>query len=898
MEIRKIGIILFFSGMISCATQTSNLSTSNTANDLFIVDCLLPGQVRKLGQLATYVTARRAIKTSAGDCEIRGGEYVAYDRANYLTALNIWMPKAQSGDPQAQNYVGEIYEKGLGIQPDYEMAYLWYKKAAKQGDSKAQMNLGFLYERGLGVEKNKAIAMEWYGRSSGLGELNIPYATTLSSEQDSNEISTELKLLKSDLKNSRAEAEILKNKLLEMQDALTSSKSKLVLLQQDFSQVNSKINDESNASGDFQKIAILKQTLNKKTQEIEYQKSSVESLENEYNKKIEVLTEKLADTKKRTEQIVTELKKENNDAVQSQVALLETETKLAETEKRLLEAHDLSGQRFKELSTIKQNSGINNESLQQAKNKLEIIQQQVLDYKKEKINNQQTIARLQTENQQIKKVEQDIKRQMLSDKLSEKKTTELSYKLQQQEQLAAQTQHDLLRTQNKLNQTEQEQSRLVSLSEKQLEKVEQEKLLLASQVASDKELKQKYIQDISNKTKQVDELRNKLIAEKKRYESRIKKLQQSVKVELTTDKPKIEIIAPPFVLTRGKPTVTLRSVVSQCEIIGKIIAPAGLLSLSINDKKNAINERGVFKTDIKMLGNKTPVQVVAVDNNGAKSSLSFVLSMEGAIKRSKNTQTTNDVKSEKNWESLNFGKYHALIIANNDYQKVPKLETPEADGRAVEKVLRTQYGFKTKLLLNGTRYQILSELNKFRAKLTEEDNLLIYYAGHGELDQVNMRGHWLPVDADGDNTANWISTVAITDVLNAMSVKHIMVVSDSCYSGAMTRSSLARLDAGVSNRQRNDWLKAMLKTRSRTVLTSGGLKPVMDGGGGKHSVFANAFIKALENNDKLLEGQALYRRVSNNIVAIAADYGIEQVPEYAPIRHAGHESGEFFFVPE
>jgi hypothetical protein len=71
----------------------------------------------------------------------------------------------------------------------------------------------------------------------------------------------------------------------------------------------------------------------------------------------------------------------------------------------------------------------------------------------------------------------------------------------------------------------------------------------------------------------------------------------------------------------------------------------------------------------------------------------------------------------------------------------------------------------------------------------------------------------------------------------------------------------------------------------------------MDGGGGQHSVFANAFIKALNGNDTLLEGQTLYRRVSTGIVAIAAEYGIEQVPEYAPIRHAGHESGEFFFVP-
>jgi len=238
-----------------------------------------------------------------------------------------------------------------------------------------------------------------------------------------------------------------------------------------------------------------------------------------------------------------------------------------------------------------------------------------------------------------------------------------------------------------------------------------------------------------------------------------------------------------------------------------------------------------------------------------------------------------------------------MIIGNNNYQKVPKLDTPETDAKVIDEVLRSKYGFRTKLLLNATRYQILSELNKLRAKLTENDNLLIYYAGHGELDKVNMRGHWLPVDADGDNSANWISTIAITDILNAMSVKHVMVVSDSCYSGAMTRSSLARLEVGVSAKQRLDWLKAMLKTRSRTVLTSGGLKPVMDGGGGQHSVFAKAFINTLQKNQSLLEGQDLYRNVSAGIVSIASEYGIEQVPEYAPIRHAGHESGEFFFVP-
>ena len=56
-----------------------------------VVDCLLPGQVRRIGTKVTYLSQRRPAKTSAGDCEVRGGEYVAYDRADYKSALNVWM---------------------------------------------------------------------------------------------------------------------------------------------------------------------------------------------------------------------------------------------------------------------------------------------------------------------------------------------------------------------------------------------------------------------------------------------------------------------------------------------------------------------------------------------------------------------------------------------------------------------------------------------------------------------------------------------------------------------------------------------------------------------------------------------------------------------------------------
>ena len=807
MKTKIITVTFVCSVLFSCANQNGNsyLTTADQAEDLLIVDCLLPAQVRQLGQIATYLTARRAVKASAAECAVRGGEYVAYSKATYSTALKIWLPKAQAGNPQAQNYVGEIYDKGLGIEPDYEMAQVWYKKAARQGDSKAQMNLGYLYEKGLGVQKNQATAMEWYAKSSKLFKENIPYATSLASAQESNPLSAELKLLKSSLKNSQAEAKNLKGKLTRVQSSLLADKERLALLQRDFITVQKKIQNESGKVQNGQETSLLKQSLIDKTLEIKQQKVSIGGLEKQYNKKITALTEKLAESQKRAGQIIAELSKKNNNTGKSQIALLKMEAKLAETEKRLLEVNELSHQRLTELDKVRQTAETGSKSLQLAEQRLKQIQQ----YKREKS-------------------------------------------------------------------------------------------LLSAQLKSGEELKDKFSLQITDKTNEIDKLKSKLIAERLQYEKEISALKQNVKAEevAAAEKPIIEIIDPPFVLTRGVPMVTLRSVVKQREIVGKVKAPAGLLLLTVNDLKRQVGDKGLFKTPIKLFGKETPIQVVAIDKNGKKASLNFVLSMEKAIQRAANPPAAPIVKPKKNWEQLNFGNYHALIIANNDYQKVPKLETPVLDGQTIEKILRTQYGFKTNLLLNGTRYQTLSELNKLRASLTEDDNLLIYYAGHGELDKVNMRGHWLPIDADSDNTANWISTVAITDILNSMSAQHVMVVSDSCYSGAMTRSSLARLDAGVTHKQRNDWLKAMLKARSRTVLTSGGLQPVMDGGGGQHSVFAKAFIDALKGNSQLLEGQALYREVANNIIAIASDYGIEQVPEYAPIRHAGHEAGEFFFIPQ
>src|SRR5580658_6195876 len=112
------------------------------AEDLLVVDCLLPGQIRRLGAQATFMSARRPIRTTQADCQIRGGEYVAEDRANYQTALKVWRDSADAGDPEAMNYVGEIYLKGLGIDPNYALAMTWFKQSADKGNNRAKINLG------------------------------------------------------------------------------------------------------------------------------------------------------------------------------------------------------------------------------------------------------------------------------------------------------------------------------------------------------------------------------------------------------------------------------------------------------------------------------------------------------------------------------------------------------------------------------------------------------------------------------------------------------------------------------------------------------------------------------------------------------------------------------------
>jgi len=663
-----LGCAVFsLSVLLACTPKNITMlkaeGTEEDADKLLIVDCLLPGQIKRLGAGSTYVTPRRPAKLTALDCEARGGEYVAYDQANSATALKVWLPNAQEGNMVAQTYVGEIYEKGFGIEPDYQLAAAWYKKAAAQGYARAKLNLGYLYEKGLGVEQDLKMALALYREASGLSDTDMEFESYVDSET-----------------------------------------------------ISSSIND------------------------------------------VRALKTELAD------------KKEKMDSVSQQMS--ETQAQLEEEKQRLQQA------------------------------------EQALQQEKVELEKQKQLA--SADKQQLAKKEQQLKAR-----------------------------------------------------EAELEKRIEENRLIAQQTSEVQQAADVQIQAPSPVAK------------------------------ISIAGPSIQLVNPQLISMRGISVVNVRPGTKTREIVGSINAPAGLQTLSIDGKQQTVNDKGLFRVLLPVTAKRKSVKIIAVDTQGKRAEIEFEL-VESAQPKPL-TVAAPTVKSEE--VTGTFGNFHAIIIGNNNYTQYPQLKTAVNDAKSVAEVLANKYGFKTTTLINANRFMILATLNRLSKTLDEKDNLLVYYAGHGELAKNKDVGYWLPVDADRNDKRKWIPNAAISDVIGSIPAKRVLVVADSCYSGSLTRSSLAQLDSGVAEVERLTWLRAMAKSRARLALTSGGLKPVADIGGGEHSLFANALLSILDNNNDILEGQRLYQQVFAQVTLGAENLNIEQEPLYAPIRHAGHESGEFFFLP-
>jgi uncharacterized caspase-like protein len=229
----------------------------------------------------------------------------------------------------------------------------------------------------------------------------------------------------------------------------------------------------------------------------------------------------------------------------------------------------------------------------------------------------------------------------------------------------------------------------------------------------------------------------------------------------------------------------------------------------------------------------------------------------------------------------------AVLVGNNAYAApIPSLDTPIADVTRIAEVLRSRFGFETRIVKDAGKAKIIEALNAVAAEARADDSVLLFYAGHGYLLEEVKMGYWIPVDASVKTAQGWISNSDISKLLAAIRARQLILVSDSCYSGSLTREQKFTAGKELDPEQ-------ILKQRSVLVLSSGDDEPVSDEGKEGHSIFAWNLLKTLQNTGSLTPGARIWSAVRTGV---SSEY--PQQPQYGAVVSAGHtEGGDFLFQP-
>ncbi|HIJ83585.1 MAG TPA: caspase family protein, partial [Magnetococcales bacterium] len=207
--------------------------------------------------------------------------------------------------------------------------------------------------------------------------------------------------------------------------------------------------------------------------------------------------------------------------------------------------------------------------------------------------------------------------------------------------------------------------------------------------------------------------------------------------------------------------------------------------------------------------------------------------------------------SRRSFPELTSQKVAVLIGINGYPAPVPNLGTAINDVHAVGDKLGS-FGYQAIVLENSGFSDIIGTFKKLAEKIKPGQELIVYFAGHGYYREETATGYWIPGDVDVASSDKWISTRQISDFLGKIPASRIMVISDSCYSGSLTREYAFSAESdGLS-------VPEISKRRAVMMLSSGGEEPVMDGGGDGHSVFARNLLSSLGDGSKVRTGFDLF----------------------------------------
>lgn len=332
--------------------------------------------------------------------------------------------------------------------------------------------------------------------------------------------------------------------------------------------------------------------------------------------------------------------------------------------------------------------------------------------------------------------------------------------------------------------------------------------------------------------------------------------------------PEIKIISPAI-----KKGTKYKSSVSEINLIGKATDENGVSSVIVNSEIKEVSKAGVFTARLMLEPGDNEITVIAMDNKDNYLESKFI------IEYSSQKLTLDD--KVNNEES----KYYGLFIGINNYEdpSVPYLDNPIQDAQKLFDLLTTEYTFNKEniqFIKNAKREDIINSLDELARKVTPEDNLLIFYAGHGWWDKDANIGYWLPSDAQQNSKAAWFGNSRLVDYLKAIKSKHTLLIADACFGGAIFKTRTAFPDAQKA-------INKLYELPSRKAMTSGTLTEVPD-----RSAFIRFLVERLtENTEKYLSSEQLF-----SSFRIAVINNSDVIPQYGEIRNVGDQGGDFIFI--
>jgi formylglycine-generating enzyme required for sulfatase activity len=238
-------------------------------------------------------------------------------------------------------------------------------------------------------------------------------------------------------------------------------------------------------------------------------------------------------------------------------------------------------------------------------------------------------------------------------------------------------------------------------------------------------------------------------------------------------------------------------------------------------------------------------------------------------------------------QTAKTGKNYLLAIGINDYDHCPKLANAVKDVEDFAQLMTTSYGFQPdhiKVLRDkeASYRRILAAFKNLVSTVEPQDSVIIYFSGHGELDDILDEGYWIPVEAKPQHYNQYIPNSTIQKVLNKINSFHTFLIVDSCYSGSLFLEGKTRFVSDAYD------------FPSRWGLTSGRATIVSDGKAGENSPFAKALLNTLSQTDSPLNAGAVCDFVKQTVAATSDK---KQLPIGDPLSIKGHSGGQFVFRP-